>query len=186
MRPKEAFPIGLCSVMSLVGELGKGSSLPTRNSLLESGVEPRQHTPEPCLPPSHCTSPPSSIPRAGLIRQGECCSHPEQERRQQPAVHCCWRSPGVTECHTWSLQARAAEPQGLHQAHPDARVLGKRLGVQLEIGKDCSLEGRLQRQMQILFWQAVSSFINNEHCMLVIDALSQAQIPRENSRRKIL
>ena len=186
MRPKEALPIGLFSVMSLVGELGKGSSLPTRNSLLESGVEPRQHTPEPCLPPSHCTSPPSSIPRAGLIRQGECCSHPEQERRQQPAVHCCWRSPGVTECHTWSLQAGAAEPQRLHQARPDARVLGRGLGVQLEIGKDRSLEGRLQRQMQILFWQAVSSFINNEHCMLVIDALSQAQIPRENSRRKIL
>ena len=50
MRPKEAFPIALCLVMSLVGESGKGSSLPIGNSPLESGVEPRQHTPEPCLP----------------------------------------------------------------------------------------------------------------------------------------
>ena len=72
------------------------------------------------------------------------------------------------------------------RAHPDARVLGRGLCIQLEIGKDCSLKGRLQRQMQILFWQGESQSIDNEDCMLVIDALSQAQIPRENSRKKIL
>ena len=100
-------------------------------------------------------------------------------------MHRCWGCPGVTDCQAWSLQAGAAEPQGLHQARPDARVLGRGLCVQLEIGKDCSLEGRLQRQMEILFWLAESPFINNEDCMLVIDALSQAHIPRD-SRRKIL
>ena len=56
----------------------------------------------------------------------------------------------------------------------------------MEIGKDCSLEGRLQRQMQILFWEAESPVINNDDCMMVLDAWSQAHIPRENLRRKIL
>ena len=56
----------------------------------------------------------------------------------------------------------------------------------MEIGKDCSLDGSLQMQMQILFWQAESPVINNEDCMLVIDTLSQAHIPREDSGRKIL
>ena len=56
----------------------------------------------------------------------------------------------------------------------------------MEIGKDCSLDGSLQMQMQILFWQAESPVINNEDCILVMDALSQAHIPREDSRRKIL
>ena len=66
---------------------------------------------------------------------------------------------GVTECQAWSLQAGAAEPQGLHQARPDARLLGRGLWVQMENGKDCSLEGRLQRQVQILFWQAESGVV---------------------------
>ena len=74
----------------------------------------------------------------------------------------------------------------LHQACPDARVLGRGLWIQLEIGKDCSLERRLHRQMQILFWQGESQSIDSEDSVLVIHVLSHAQIPREYSRRKIL
>ena len=124
--------------------------------------------------------------RDGCCRQGECFSHSEQGRRWQPAGHPCWGRPGVTECQAWSLQVGALEPQGLHQACPDARVLGRGLWIQLEIGKDCSLERRLHRQMQILFWQGESQSIDNEDSVLVIHVLSHAQIPREYSRRKIL
>ena len=100
MSPKEAFPIALCSVMNLAGVLGKGVTLvPVIRGLpAGSGGEPKSHTPEPCLPPSHCTWPPSSLPRAGLIGQGECCSYSEQERRWQPAAHRCWGCLGSTEC----------------------------------------------------------------------------------------
>jgi hypothetical protein len=73
--------------------------------------------------PLHLVSdPPCSLPRAGLIRKGECRSHSVQEGRRELACHHRWGRAGGTGRQAWSLQAAAEESQGLHQARPDAWV----------------------------------------------------------------
>ena len=90
-------------------------------------------------------------------------------------MHRCWGCPGVTDCQAWSLQAGAAEPQGLHQARPDARVSERGLLAQLEIDKGCILLERLRDECKSYFARDAQS-IHSEDSILVIDVLCCAML----------